>query len=194
MTDWPRFALLGWTQASISLYPCLQCTQTRPSLWYRENRDSSLKIQCLHCLRSHTLCLLPDSRRRRLCSKVSLGHLAGAQDQYLAVRSRLQMVRTDIRLPNRGIICIHRRGAEMKWFVLTIWSNCGLPVAWRFSLNLHASSDVVGQSLGCVAKFCLCILETPPASWPLLAENCHLPTTWKFASVFAVANLWHDSL
>ena len=58
----------------------------------------------------------------------------------------------------------------------------GLPVVWRFSLNLHASSDVVGQSLGCVSKFCLCILETP-ASWLLLAENCHLPPTWQFAGV-----------
>ena len=42
-----------------------------PSLWYRENQDPSLKIQCLHCLRAHTLCLLPHSRRRRLCFKVS---------------------------------------------------------------------------------------------------------------------------
>ena len=61
-------------------------------------------------------------------------------------------------------------------------------MAWRFSSNLYASSDVVGQSLGCAAKFCLCILETPPASWLLIAENCHLPTTWQFAEVFAVAN------
>ena len=81
----------------------------RPSLWYRENRDSSL-IQCLHCLRSHTP-LLPHSRRRRLCSNVSLAHLAGRRDQY-PVRSRLRMVGTDIRLPNRWIICICRRGAE----------------------------------------------------------------------------------
>ena len=68
MTDGPRFLSLGWTQASTSLSHCLRYTRTRPSLWYRENRDSSLKIQCLHCLRSHTLCLLPHSRRRRLCS------------------------------------------------------------------------------------------------------------------------------
>ena len=63
-----------------------------------------------------------------------------------------------------------------------------LPVALRFSSNLRASSDVVGQSLGCIAKFCLCILETHPASWLLLTENCHLPTTWQFAAVFALAN------
>ena len=55
MTDGPRFSSLGWTQASISLSPCLRRTRTRPSLWYMENRDSSLKIQCLHCPRS-TLC------------------------------------------------------------------------------------------------------------------------------------------
>ena len=190
--DWraTRFPSLGWTQASISLYPCPRRTRTWPSLWYRENRDSSLKIQCLHCLRSHTLCLLPHSRQRRLCSKVGLGHLAGRWEQYPAARSRLGMVRTDIRLPNRTIICIHRRGAEM-------WSGSfwpfgavdGLPMmAWRFSSNLHVSSDVVGQSLGCFAKFCLCILETHPASWLLIAENCHLPTNWQFAAVFALAN------
>ena len=108
MTDGPRFPSLGWTQASISLSRCLQRTRTRPSLWYRENWDSSKKIQCLHCLRSYTLCLLPHSQRRRLCSKMSLGHLAGRRDQYPAAKSRLRMVRTDIRLPNRWIICICR--------------------------------------------------------------------------------------
>ena len=94
MIDGPQFPSLGWTQALISLFPCLRRTWTRRSLWYRENQDSSLKIQCLHCLRSHTLCLLPHSRRRRLCSKVSLGHLAGCRDQYPAARSRLRMDRT----------------------------------------------------------------------------------------------------
>ena len=64
----------------------------------------------------------------------------------------------------------------------------GLPVAWKFSSNLHASSDVVDQSLGCITKFCLCIFETSPASWLLLAENCHLPATSQFAAGFAVAN------
>ena len=91
-----------------------------------------MKIQCLHCLRSHTVCLLPHSRRRCLCSKVSLGHLAGRRDQYPVARSRLWMVRTDIRLPNRRIICISRQGAEMKLSVLTIrsswWSSRGVKI------------------------------------------------------------------
>ena len=122
--DKPRFPSLGWTQASISLSPCrVRHTRTRPSQWYRENRDSSLKIQCLHCLRSHTLYLLRHSRRHRLCSKVNLGHLAGRRDQYPPARCRLRMVRTDIHLQNRRIICIRRRGAEMKRFVLTIRSS-----------------------------------------------------------------------
>ena len=153
-----------------------------------KNRDSSLKIQCLHCLRSHTLRLLPHSRRRRLCSKVSLGHLVGRWDQYPAARSRLRMVRTDIRLPNRRIICIHRRGAEMKRLVLTIRSSwrssrgveifiepprflwCGRPVSWlrRKILLMHPWDTLT--------------------SWILLTENCHLPTTWHFAAVFALAN------
>ena len=144
MTDGPRFPSLGWTQALISLSPYLRRTRTRPSLWYRENRDSSLKIQCLHCLRSHTLCLLPHSRRRRLCSK-------WAWDIWLDAE-------TIIRWPE----------AVSEWFELTSapqiggssafadeeprWSGSfwpfgtvdSLPMAWRFSSNLHASSDVVG--------------------------------------------------
>ena len=35
---------------------------------------------------------------------------------------------------------------------------------------------------------CLCILETAPASWRLLAENCHPQTTWQFAAVFIVTD------
>ena len=109
--------------------------------------------------------------------------MAGRQDQYSAARSCLRMVRTDIRLPNRRIIiCISRPGAEMKWFVLTIRSS------WWSSRGVEILIDVVGQSLGCVTKFCLCILETPRTSKLLIAENCHLPTTWQFAAVFAVAN------
>ena len=106
MTDGSRFPSLGLTQALISLSTCLRRTWTRPSLWYRENRDSSLKIQCLHCLTSHNLCLLPLPRCRRLWSKVNLGHLAGGRDQYLVARSRFRMIRTDICPPNGWIICI----------------------------------------------------------------------------------------
>ena len=188
MTDGPRFPSLGWMQALISLPPCLRRTGTPPSLWCRENRDSSLKIQCLHCLRSHTLCLLPHSRRRRLCSKVSLGHLTGRRDQYPVAWSHLRMVRTDIRLPNQLIICIHNEEPRWSGSFWPLGAVDGLPMAWRFSSNLHASFDVVGQSLSCIAKFCLCILETPPVSWLLFAaENCHLQTTWQFAAVFALA-------
>ena len=28
-----------------------------------------------------------------------------------------------------------------------------------------------------------------PASWLLLAENCHLPTTWQFAAILTVSNI-----
>ena len=107
----------------------LRRTLTWPSLWYREPWDSSLKIQCLHCLRSHTPCLLTHSRRRRLCSKVSLGHLAGRRNQYMVARSCLWMSGC---LPNWRIICICIRGAEMKRFGLTIWmswwSSCGVDI------------------------------------------------------------------
>ena len=71
---------------------------------------------------------------------------------YPTVKSRLQMVRTDISLPNRRIICIRRRGVQMNGSFWPFREVDGLPVAWRFSSNLQASCNVVGQSLGCVAK------------------------------------------
>ena len=166
----------------------LACGAPGPDRHCGIGRTGNHQIQYLHCLRAHILCLLPHSRRRRLCSKVSLRHWLNAE--------------TNIRRPD----------AISKWFELTYASQIGgssafadeeprwsgsfwpfgvvdsHPLAWRFSSNLHDSSDVVGQSLSCVAKFCLCILETPPASRLLLAENCHLPTTRQFAAVFALIN------
>ena len=188
MTDLLWFPSLGWTQASISLSPCLRRTQTRPSLWYRENQGSSLKIQCLQCLRFHTLCLLPHSQRHRLCSKVSLGHLAGCRDQYPVARSHLRIVRTDICLSNRRIMCIRRRGAEMKRFVMTIRSSSQSSRGVEISIELP-------RFLWCGRPVCRLhrkiLLMHPwdtPASWLLLAENCHLLTTWQFAAVYALAN------
>ena len=146
-----------------------------------------MKIHSLHCLRSHTLCLLTHTRRRCLCSKVNLGHLAGRRDQYPAARSRLRMVQADIRLPNRRIIRIRRRGTEMKQFVLTIrsnwWSSRGVEIFIEPPRFLWCGRLVSRLS----RKFCLCILETPPASWLLLVEDCHLPKNWQFAAVFALA-------
>ena len=183
--DWRAMISIIGLDAGINQHlPLHTAHPGRPSLCYREKRDSSLKKQCLHCLRSHTLCLLPHSRRRRLCSKVSLGHLAGHRDQYPAARSRLQIVRTNI----GGSSAFANEESRWSGLFWPFGAVEGLPMAWRFSSNRHASSDVVSQSLGCVAKYCLCILETPPASWLLLAENCHLATIWKIAAVFALAN------
>ena len=187
ITDGPRFPSLVWTQTSISLSPWLRCTRTRPPLWYRKNQNSSLKTQCPHCLRSHTLCLLPHARHR-LCSNVSLGHLAGRRSQYPAARSRLRMVRTDIRLPNRRIICIRRRGAEMKRFVLTIRSS------WRSSRGVEIFIEPprflwYGRP---VSRLRRKILLMHPWDTPsiLATSRRELPsaTTWQFAAVFALAN------
>ena len=175
MIDGPRFPSLGWTQASISLSLCLRRTRTRPPLWYRENWDS-LKIQCVHCLRSHTLCFLPHSRRRRLCSKGSLGHLDGRRDQYPAARSRLRMVWTDIRFPNRRIICIRRRGAEMKRFDLTIRSS------WQPSCGMEIFIERPRFLWCCrpISRLRRKILLMHPWDTPsiLATESWHLPTTW----------------
>ena len=152
--------------AGINQLLYIQRTWTRPSLWHRENRDSSLEMQCLHCPRSQTLCLLPHSRRRRLCSKVSLGHLAA--------RRRLQMVRNDICLSNRRIICICRRGAEMKGFVLTIrsssQSSCGVEVFIEPLRFLWCSRPV--------SQLRRKILLMPPWDTPsILTTSC-----WEFPS------------
>ena len=59
---------------------------------------------------------------------------------------------------------------------------------WRGDFHRTSTLPLMWlASLGCVAKCCLCILATPPASWLLLAENCHL-TTWQFSAVFALVN------
>ena len=81
-----------------------------------------------------------------LCAS-SPTHAGVACDQYPVARSHLWIVRNDIRLPNWRIICIRRRGAEWRRFVLTILSSlrsshgteifiepprilwCGLPVS-----------------------------------------------------------------
>ena len=132
MTDGPRFSSLGWSRASISLSPCLG--PPGPDRHCGIGRTGTNHWR--YSVSIVSLCFLPLSRRRRLCSKSSLRR----RDQYPTAKSRLRMVRTDIRLPNRRIICIRRHP----------------------------------------------VLETRPASWLLLAENCHLPTTWQFAAVFAL--------
>ena len=164
MTDGPRFPSLGWTQVSISSSPCLRRTR------YRENRDSSLKIQCLHCLRFHTLCLLPHSRG----DKVSLGHLAGRHDQYPAARMCLRMFRSDICLPNRWIIYKRRRGAEMKRFILTI------PSSWRSSRGVEIFIELP-RFLWCgrlVSRLCRKIMLMHPWDTPsiLVTSRWELPS------------------
>ena len=88
--------------------PWLRRTRARPSLWYTDNRDSPLRIQCLHCLRSHTSA-------------------------------------------NRRIICIRRRGAEMKQLTGFPWRGdfhrtSTLPLMWSASLSV-ASQDFAYASL-----------------------------------------------
>ena len=65
-------------------------------------------------------------------------------------------------------------------------------MAWTFLSNLHASSDVVGQSLGCIAKFCLCILETPqhPGYFSLRIAICGQTDNSLQYLLWQI--LWHD--
>ena len=191
MTDGPRSPSLGWMRASISLSPRLWRTANRPSLWFRENRDSSLKIQCFHCLRSHTQCLLPHSRRRRLCSKVSLGPLAGRRDQYLAARSRLRMVRADILLPNRWIICIRRQGA-----VISDYSEQLMVFPWRGDFHRTSTLPLMWSASLSVASqnFAYASLRHPqhPGYFSLRIAICGQPDNSLQYLLWQI--LWHDPL
>ena len=69
MTEGPWSPSIGWMHAFISPSPV-------PPQW-NVKRDSSLKTQCLHCLRSHLLCIFPHTWLYRPWPKVNLGHLAG---------------------------------------------------------------------------------------------------------------------
>ena len=131
---------------------------------------------------------IPHSRRRRPCSKVSLGHLTGRRDQYPAVTSRLRMVRTDTRLLNRHIICIRRRGAEMKRFVLTIQSS------WRSSRGVEILIEPprfiwCGRPVSVASQnFVYASLRQPqhPGYFSLIIANCQQLLLWQI--------LWHDPL
>ena len=57
----------------------------------------------------------------------SLGHLAGSRNRYPAAKIRFITVSVG-HMPSKTPNRLHpRRGAEMKWFILTIWNK------WRFS-------------------------------------------------------------
>ena len=62
----PCLPSIGWMDIFVSLSPCPRRTWARPSLWKSVKGNLSLKIQCLQCLRTHLLCVLSHSRRRRL--------------------------------------------------------------------------------------------------------------------------------
>ena len=95
-------------------------TRKLPSLWYRENLDTWLKMLGLQWRKSQIRCLWCDSWRRRLFTKVSLEQLAGRRDRCPADRSRFVTAWAVMCLSECRIICIFRRGAELKQLFLTI--------------------------------------------------------------------------
>ena len=92
--DWVATVTICGLKARIYQSPsCLQHTRSQPSLWNSVKWDSSLKTQCLQCPRFHFLCILLNTRRHCLWSKVNLGHLAGSLDwwpAHAAARACLQ--------------------------------------------------------------------------------------------------------
>ena len=117
-------------------------------------------MQCRQRRRSQTRCLRPHSRRRRLCTKVCLGHLARRRDRYPAARSRFITFQAVMRLPNTSN---HPRGSEMKRFII-------------FCLP-HASSDKAALGVYCAAILDQRILAWRPEFSPPHTENWPVMTT-----------------
>ena len=68
------------------------------------------------------------------------------------------------------------------------WCSVG---GWGFHpvRTVHSSDhNMADQCLGCVAKFCWCILATYLTFLPLLAENSPHPTILQYAAVFVLIN------
>ena len=186
--DWVATVTICGLKARIYQSPsCLQHTRSQPSLWNSVKWDSSLKTQCLQCPRFHFLCILLNTRRHCLWSKVNLGHLAGSLDwwpAHAAARACLQSstVTTSFKIGGSSP-CTDKepRWTNCPWpfgstvCCLGLWSTsmphwCGLPVS-----RLHH-------------KFCKCILATHPTFLTLLSENSPQATILQYAPVFALAN------
>ena len=186
--DWgDTVTFRGLDARIINLCPWLQRIRTRPSLWNSVKRDLLLKKQCLQCLRSHLLCVLPHTRRRRLWSNINPGNLPGRPDRRPIARSMFTMIRPDNLLPNRLIISSPRRGPRWNDCACPFGSTVGIFGLWADSSELHASPSVADQCLGCFAKFCCRILATHPTFLPLLAKNVSKPTLLQYTTVFALA-------
>ena len=90
-----------------------------------------------------------------------------------------------MRSRDKGVCSDHSE--QLRVFPWHVGTGCGHEIqicAWTSTLPLMWSTSLSVF----IMKFCFRILETPPASWLLLAKNCHLQTTWQFAAVFVLAN------
>ena len=81
------------------------------------------------------------------CTKVSLGQLAGSWNQHPTAKGRFITVLAVMCLLKRRIICIFRRGAEMKRFIPTMQSK------WRAShgIDILLSTHALGSPLASFA-------------------------------------------
>ena len=124
--DW--FPWFGWMQSLINLSDCLRCTQALPSLWYRENLNSSLKMQCLQWRKSQNAPLAPFTMTSPMHQSQSWTFDRTPE----LISSSQESVRAIMCLPKSHIICILTWGAEMKRFILTIqckwWSSQGVDI------------------------------------------------------------------
>ena len=146
MTPYHDLPSVGWMRACISLFPCMQRSGAQ-----REARRHR---------KSHFLCVLLQTRLRRLWSKFNLGH--SGMPRAIASRQKLFYNAPKWQPPLKSVDHPHAyTEKEPRWNdclhlnQLSVFSGCGQtpPIP---------KPAVADQYLGCVKIFCWRLLATHP--------------------------------
>ena len=135
-------------------------------------------------MRSHTLCLLPHSKRRRLW----------VQDIWLDAETNIRKPSrngSNWHPPPKSADHLHSQTRSRDKAVRSDYSEQLTAFPWggdfHWTSTLHpmwsASLLVASQN------FAYASLRHPQHPGYSVTEDCHLPTTWQFDAVFAMANL-----
>ena len=174
---------------SIGLSPRLWCARARPSSWNSVEGDSWLKSQCILCLRSHLLWVLPHTAAYPLWSKVNLGHLGTRLNREPTTISLFTIIWTDNLYWNWRIVSTRRREADMKQLSLCIRIHC---LYFRAVVKLPRPPRRCWRGAGSVSQMHCKLLLTHPML--LTKQSCHfllrIVPSWQSnnAPQFALAN------
>ena len=123
MTLPPLYAVVGWTEGSKCLSPLRRHTRIRPSIFCRQNLDSSKNRTCYHCCRFHLSCRAHSWRLRALWRWESWGFLAGFLELNPYARTLFLIVCTEMP-PAPGPRCrlniLYRLGPSTKRRLATV--------------------------------------------------------------------------